>query len=98
MTAVGSTDPQQCPRCHGPLALFDGDTGGRSRSTPGRSVPVCGICCQDEAVRQAAGEALVPPAGWPGAGGVPDGLAYRGVEPVTAIGRSVPRATAEASR
>ncbi len=65
MTATDPSSSPQCPRCDGPLALFVGDTGGRSRSTPGRSVPVCGICCQDEAVREAAGETLVPPSGWP---------------------------------
>ncbi|MFF2751130.1 hypothetical protein ACFVVA_37040 [Kitasatospora sp. NPDC058048] len=65
MTTADQSTPPQCPRCNGPLALFDGDTGGRSRATPGRSVEVCGLCCQSEAILAAAGVELVPPAEWP---------------------------------
>ncbi|MFE7194484.1 hypothetical protein [Kitasatospora sp. NPDC057541] len=54
-----------CPRCVGPLALFPGDLGGGSRTATDRSVSICGLCCTNEAVRDDAGLAPIPPTEWP---------------------------------
>lgn len=54
-----------CPRCRGPLAAFDGDTGGGSRIATDRAIRICGTCCTDEAVRDAASLPPIPPDEWP---------------------------------
>ncbi|MFB7678414.1 hypothetical protein ACFC26_44170 [Kitasatospora purpeofusca] len=54
-----------CPRCDGPLALFDGDIGAASRVSLDGSIRVCGVCGSDEAIRDAAGQPPVPPTDWP---------------------------------
>ncbi|RZF02688.1 hypothetical protein C0R05_32695 [Streptomyces albidoflavus] len=55
----------RCPRCLGPLAAFSGDRGARSRMATDRGIRICGKCGTDEAVRDAAGLAPIPPDEWP---------------------------------
>jgi hypothetical protein len=49
-----------CPRCTGPLTA-----PGRSRTTLSRTIPICGSCSTDEAVREAKGLTPIPPGEWP---------------------------------
>lgn len=49
-----------CPRCHGAL-----EDPARSRVTIDRDIKVCSGCGLDEAVRDAAGLAPIPPQDWP---------------------------------
>lgn len=49
-----------CPRCGHPLT-----NPGRSRVTHDRTLTICGPCATDEAVRDRAGLAPVPPGDWP---------------------------------
>ncbi|WP_188302315.1 hypothetical protein [Streptomyces sp. CBMA123] len=51
----------RCPRCGGPL----GERPARSRVTTDREVLICTMCGTDEAVRDAHGQAPVPPGEWP---------------------------------
>ncbi len=60
-----SPTPPPCPRCCGPLSEFDGDPGAGSRLALTRDVRICRRCRIDEAVRDAAGLAPVPPGEWP---------------------------------
>ncbi|WP_055522674.1 hypothetical protein [Streptomyces graminilatus] len=55
----------ECPRCRGPLSEYDGDPGARSRLALDRDVRICRSCGVDEAVRDAAALAPVPPGEWP---------------------------------
>ncbi|WP_328690131.1 hypothetical protein OHA74_13300 [Streptomyces phaeochromogenes] len=54
-----------CPRCRGPLSEFEGDLGAGSCLALARDVRICRGCGVDEAVRDAAGLAPVPPGEWP---------------------------------
>lgn len=54
-----------CPRCFAPLSEYEGDPGARSRLALDREVRICRGCGVDEAVRDAAGLAPVPPGEWP---------------------------------
>lgn len=60
-----SPTASQCPRCCGPLSVCDSDMGAGSRVVLTRDVRICGRCGVDEAVRDAAGLAPVPPGEWP---------------------------------
>jgi hypothetical protein len=53
--------PDYCPRCTGPMGL----PGGSRMLTKRSDVDICGECCTDEAVRDAAGLPPIPPQEWP---------------------------------
>ncbi|MGW2401806.1 hypothetical protein ACWCYY_35155 [Kitasatospora sp. NPDC001664] len=63
--ATAASAQPGCPRCTGPLAQFPGDVGAASRVTHDRRISVCGDCATDEAVRDARGQAPIPPTDWP---------------------------------
>jgi hypothetical protein len=52
----------RCPRCTNP---YDPGQPARSRVTLSRDIPICPPCGTDEAVRDAAGRAPIPPSEWP---------------------------------
>ncbi|MEV6752382.1 hypothetical protein [Streptomyces sp. NPDC051214] len=49
-----------CPRCRNKM-----DLPGKSRATPDREIKICGPCCSDEAMREAAGRPWPAVAEWP---------------------------------
>lgn len=52
----------RCPRCAAP---YDARQPAHSRVTLGRNIPICPPCGTDEAMRDAAGRAPIPPTEWP---------------------------------
>lgn len=56
-----STPEPRCPRCTGPL----GGSLARSRMTHARDLGICSPCATDEAMREVAGQAPIPPTDWP---------------------------------
>jgi hypothetical protein len=51
---------QDCPRCQNKM-----DLPGASRATPDREIKICGPCCSDEAMREAAGRPWPAVSEWP---------------------------------
>lgn len=50
-----------CPRCSEAMD----HPGGGSRMGVDRKPVICGPCCYDEAIRDASGDAPIPPPDWP---------------------------------
>lgn len=59
LDAVAAEYPD-CPRCRNKM-----DLPGKSRATPDREIEICGPCCSDEAMREAAGLPWPAVSGWP---------------------------------
>ncbi|MEW2610237.1 hypothetical protein AB0937_08505 [Streptomyces sp. NPDC047880] len=59
LDAVAAEYPD-CPRCRNKM-----DLPGKSRATPDREIEICGPCCSDEAMREAAGLPWPAVSEWP---------------------------------
>lgn len=55
-----ASEYQDCPRCRNKM-----DLPGASRATPDREIEICGPCCSDEAMREAAGLPWPSVSEWP---------------------------------